>query len=186
MRYSQEIEGLNSVKHIRYREISSCESRQANKGSGFRGGGGTEAENRGCIYFAQKVTFIQINEHTNQSRNLISVIQNSLQLLMLLFLFPVRKLGKVIKNLGNVSQPFVYPESCAQPWTESVPYLIRWSELGYRGFSVHWSLMRTRLSKWSNTLWPSALTLESSVIGNVTLRITGFSEFGHRSVFCKT
>jgi hypothetical protein len=64
-----------------------------------------EVENRGSIYFAQKVTFIQINEHTNQSRNLISVIQNSLQLLVPLVLWESSR--KVIKNLTNVSQPFV-------------------------------------------------------------------------------
>jgi hypothetical protein len=97
MWYSREIEGLNSVKQILCREILSLASRQANKRSVFRWGG-TEAVNRGCVYFAQKVTFIQINEHTNQSRNLISVIQNSLQLLQPLALFPVRMLGKLIKN----------------------------------------------------------------------------------------
>jgi hypothetical protein len=77
MWYSREIEGLNSVKHILFGEILSLASRIGNKRWNFEGGvgrGGTEAVNRGCVYFAQKVTFIQINEHTNQSRNLISVI----------------------------------------------------------------------------------------------------------------
>ena len=96
----QEVEVLNRVKQIPCRKILSRTYGHENKRSPFVGRKRErererEREFRSCICFDQKVTFIQINERTYQSRNLISVIQNSLKFSLPLVFYTLVRNGRV-------------------------------------------------------------------------------------------